>query len=183
MIKQKLNHIFYKKTDEPFIVIKKSILLYYCCIVIGVTVIALIPFADFQGAVGIRILSYSLSALIWLIFAGEILITYVASKSRRTLESGGQLHKKIKRGPVGVFAFVKNKEAFFADVVLFVSTVLIVLLAVFKVSSRIINIFVLILLFVSFNLHCVLNGRNYRYYKYFNKCKNEEKEEKKNESK
>lgn len=135
-------------------------------LVFGTVFIALIPLANFDGTVAQKVFSYAISCLIWLSVIALTFSVCKASAAKKALEKRGFQIKKISRSSIGLFSFFKNREATVADIVLFVSLIGTVLLTQIKTKSEWILMICLALLFLSFGLHCIFNGRNYRYYRY-----------------
>lgn len=65
----------------------------------------------------------------------------------------------------GIISFGKNKEGFIADVTLLISTLWVAVLLVLQEYSVWVVMPSILFVFLSFQLHCLLNGRNYRYMK------------------
>ncbi len=90
-----------------------------------------------------------LSALIGYIF---LILTY---KSVRK--------DKAKR-KLALISFFTNKYAFFSDIVLIIGLITIIALSVFKFSNSIVYTALISIIYLAFNLHCILNGRVFNKY-------------------
>lgn len=103
----------------------------------------------------------------WLGVAGIILFAVRTNSRRKKIE------KKLKRSGTGIYSerqigcisFFKNKEAVVCDIVLFASAITFAVLLWLKNSSQLLQFSLLSVIFLSFNLHCHLNGKNYVYIK------------------
>lgn len=137
-----------------------------------------IPFVNIEGNMSQRIIAYLTAGIFWISIIGEILLIVCSANARSGLEQKMYKNKEIENSLPGIFSFFKNKEAAIADIGLFIFVLLlgIIIRLHIKTSWMIIGIVSTVLLL--FNLHCILNGKNYRYIKEY---KNNMKEKKKDE--
>ena len=71
--------------------------------------------------------------------------------------------EKVRKTP-GVVCFFSNSYAFVCDLVMIVAFVAIIVILITGFANAIINTALISILFLTINLHCILNGR------VFNKC-------------
>lgn len=126
----------------------------------------LIPFADINGQGIQKAFAYVAAAVFWSGFILEIIFVFASSCDRKKIEkkrvdAGGEPSKKTG---VGAITFFSNRLAAAADSIFIVTAIAVAVLSVLKVKNNIIVMFVTAIMFFSLNMHCILNGRNYRYY-------------------
>lgn len=69
-------------------------------------------------------------------------------------------NKKEKlKGKIGIISFFSNKYGFFADVVLILSVILIIIFAILQAESMVLFSVLFGLVFISAHCHCIFNGR------------------------
>lgn len=137
-----------------------------------------IPFVNIKGTGVQCVMAYIVALLFWLSIIAEVILAIYSTRIRKKVGCELNGHDAVEGFGPGIILFFKNKEAVVADIVLFVSVLLlgIILWMNMKIGWLIIgNVSFLVL---SFNLHCILNGRNYRLLKSF---KNDLKERKSDE--
>ncbi|HBM98598.1 MAG TPA: hypothetical protein DD413_04160 [Ruminococcus sp.] len=110
-----------------------------------------------------------LPIVFWLGLIGEQLFIWRANSIRRLMERSGRF-EKIKLG-IGVMSFFRTKAGLIADVVLIFSFVTLPILIIFGIGENVVQYIFIFLLVLSFRLHCLLNGKNFRYEKYLAKRK------------
>jgi len=142
--------------------------------IFGAILILLIFLCNIDGSKVEKIGAYVIAALFWITIIGLVISTIKTTQYRKQLQERGYRLRGIRHSPIGVFSFFKNKEAAIMDIVLFVSAVSVAILAWTHVAIGLLILSCISLLFFSFNMHCVLNGRNYRYYKAFIKHQKEQ---------
>lgn len=125
----------------------------------------LIPYSNIEGTKTQQIMAYVIAFLFWSSIIGEIVFVRISSNERKKLDR--KLHKgrEINQSLPGVLSFLKNREAIVADIILFLSVTLLGIIIWTNVKTGWIIVGVVSALVLSFNLHCILNGKNYRYLK------------------
>lgn len=131
---------------------------------VGAVALILVPVVSFDGSVAARVGAYMVASSFWLSVAAALLLTVFASKARRELEAK-QPSKTISESRPGVLVFRRNREGLIADLVLVIAALVCVGLILFRVRTGWSVIIVVSILFLSFQLHCIFNGKNYRYIK------------------
>lgn len=127
-----------------------------------------------------NVLNAVFAVLFWVCLTFYIVSVILSSKERQKIEKSKFRVKKLKKNYIGVIRFFQNKEAVIFDVLLFVSTALIIVSVIMKTEFEWLIAVGLFLWFISFNLHCLFNGKNYIYIKAYEIYK---KEHGKNEQK
>lgn len=156
---------------------------YISLVSLGVSALSLlfIPLVNLNGSGATKFFAYVIGAVFWIGLIIEQIFIWKINSNRHLLENrirrnGGRTLK----GKIGVVSFFRNKEAFIADIVLFVSAIAVAVISIFKIKVEWLLIICVVILFVSFNLHCILNGINYSYIKSYKKFL-EDKEQEENE--
>lgn len=121
------------------------------------------------------IMSYIIGALLWLGPICEIVFLIMASSKRKYIES--KMKTKLLRDKCrpGIIVFFSSREALFCDIVFIISAIATVIIIAARISRSHIVFPVLAVLYLSFNTHCFLNGKNYRFLKAYNKFVKERK--------
>lgn len=127
-----------------------------------------------------NVLNAIFAVLFWVCLILYIASVMLSSNERKKIEKSKFRVKKLKKNHIGILKFFQNKEAVIFDVLLFISTALIIVSVIMKTEFEWLIAVGLFLWFVSFNLHCLFNGKNYTYIKAYEFYK---KEHEKNEQK
>lgn len=125
----------------------------------------LIPYSNIEGTKTQQRMAYIIAFLFWTGIIAEMVFVRLSSNQRKMLEKKSRKGKSKNKSTLGVFSFVKNREAVVADIVLFLSVIILGIVIWTNVKTEWIIIGDVSILVLSFNLHCILNGRNYRYLK------------------
>lgn len=107
--------------------------------------------------------------IFWLGLIGEQFFIWKANFIRKSIEKSGKF-RKIKSG-IGIISFLGTEAGLIADVVLALSFVTLLILMIFNIRESVVQYIFIFLLVLSFRLHCILNGKNFRYKKYLAKRK------------
>lgn len=113
--------------------------------------------------------NYILAGVFWLSFLGEIISFKICTIERIKYEQKNGIKHRQKL-PNGLFTFTSNVEATTADIALLLAALSLAIVAIFKLRSNGFMLLIIVVLFLSMNLHCILNSRNYRYYKWYRKA-------------
>lgn len=137
----------------------------------------IIPVVNIHGTNFERIFAYIVATIFWSCMIIIIVLTFKTSGKRRVLEKNME-HKRLKRKyRTGVISFFKNQEAMIADLILFVSCVFSIGLIALEINIDWLVYIMISLFFFAFNLHCLLNGKNYRYLKLYKKIQEGERKQ------
>jgi len=162
----------------------KRLELYYrgtvCLVILELIVLFCIPATNLDGSGMQRLSAYVMAMLFWGSIAVEVACTYLFTKERKRMEKKGYRVKKINHSYSGIITFFSNPEARVMDLALFLSLILVIILVLAQVKAGWLILSCVSLLFVSFNFHCILNGKNYRYLKIVRLYKKEQKQNEKN---
>ena len=134
------------------------------CLVAGISLV-FIPLVDLSGTSAQKVFALVLALLFWLGILCEILFFVLANKQcniieDRLIQKGS---KSFKGKKIGLISFFSCREAIAADVLSIISLAAVILLIIFKATNEWLFIVIAAIFFFSFNLHCFLNGRNYKY--------------------
>lgn len=134
-----------------------------------------ILFVDIEGDTKQQTIAYVVAFLFWLSIFAEVWLSHLANRVRKKLERKLYRNKEIKNSMPGIISFFKNTEAKMVDILLFIVVLLLGMIIWQRINKSWLIIGEVAILILLFSLHCVLNGRNYRYLK---KLKNNTKEQK-----
>lgn len=116
-----------------------------------------------------------LTIIVASVFWGGLLIEQVfllmANYGRKKIQRSAQKLRPIEIKTIGLLKFGANREAFVCDISLAFFVVTTSLLLIFDIQHDLLVISSLAGLLLSFNLHCIFNGKNYTYIKAFRKIR------------
>lgn len=112
-------------------------------------------------------LSYCAAAVFWLGVIFQQVFFWIGNAGRKKMEQKVFRVKRGGKGALGIICFGSNRKATICDCVMFASIIAVVLEIAFSAKQDWLIMISLVALFLSFNLHCVLNGKNYRYFSAF----------------
>ena len=104
-----------------------------------------------------------LGLVFWIGLALEQALFWKANKLRKDLAKND---KGAPTGKIGLLSHGTTKSCFVADVVFAGSLILFVICMLFHFGEELLQYILISLLVLSFRMHCILNGINYRYKKY-----------------
>lgn len=105
-----------------------------------------------------NIISYIIGISFWVSFFLTHIYFWLCDMKRRKINPNKNNLKTI-----GIFSFFQNLYAKIADIGLFVFTIALIILIVFRIDIFEITIPVLAIFYLLVNLHCFYNGRNFRF--------------------
>lgn len=150
--------------------------------VLSAAAICFIPLTNINGTQAERIAAYLIGALFWIGIVAEQISLWLMNLMRKSLER--KLRRKnmptFRDDRIGLIAFFRNNEARIVDVVLFTFVIATALLSILRIQAEWAVIACVGFTFLLFNLHCFLNGKNYKYIKFYEKYIGD-KEQKENE--
>lgn len=122
-----------------------------------------------------QVISYFIAGVFWLsLIAGQI-IFWIANAERNQMEKKHKKRIKYQKSPMGLISFCKSPRGKIADVILSISMITLLTIIILHKSTRWIILSVLSIVFLSFQLHCFYNGRNYRFIRAYDKISKEKK--------
>ena len=124
-----------------------------------------IPLVNIDGSLIQRVGAYIIAAAFWISIVMECVFSHLSTYERKYVERKEYRNRTLKHSQPGVISFFKNLEATIVDIILFLSAIIVVIIAWLQVKTGWMIITCTSVLFLSFNLHCILNGKNYRYIK------------------
>ena len=111
-----------------------------------------------------KILKIIFPVVFWLCLAGEQVNMWLANKTRKDIESKAK-HRKIRAKP-GICSIMQTESGAIADITCVISLIVLIILMIIGVGEKVVQFIFIFLLVLSFRLHCILNGKNFRYKKY-----------------
>lgn len=142
--------------------------------IIPSALILCIPFVNLEGTGIQRVLAYIMATAFWLCIILELLMIWKCSTNRKCIEN----YRKnqgiaLPQSKPDVVSFTKTREGRVADIVMFASLITVIVIVWAQVKLQWLILGSVSVLYLSFNLHCLLNGKNYRYIKLLNNYKKE----------
>lgn len=141
--------------------------------VIPAVLILCIPLVSLEGTGALKIGAYIMAAAFWLCVILELWMTRMCSSERRWLERRKVRSRSLAQANPGVVSFLKTREGMIADIVMFASLIAVIVIAWTQVKNQWLILGCVSVLYLSFNMHCLLNGKNYRYIKLLSNYKKE----------
>lgn len=129
-----------------------------CSVLSSAAVLISIAGDDRPNNFAVKILS---PLLFWGGLIAEQILIWKSNKSRKAIESS-QKGRKMQGLP-GIFSFFKTKAGFAADVIFIFSVLIYLVLAVCNTGVKYAQYIFIFLTVLTFRLHCILNGKNFRY--------------------
>ena len=105
----------------------------------------------------------------WIGLLIEQYFIWNANSFRKKLESEGKLRRI--RGKPGAVSILQTEEGAIADLILVISLIVFVILLLFGIGKGFPQYLFIFFVVLSFRMHCILNGKNFRYKKYLAKRK------------
>lgn len=117
--------------------------------------LVIIPFSDFKGTNIQKVLAYVIGASFWLLLIVAWAIQIILSK---------RLKSEPKK--IGLISFFSNKFAIAADVITLISLIASIVMTIISSSfviPEIISYLIISVFFFSLQMHCVCNGKVFKY--------------------
>lgn len=112
----------------------------------------------FQNKDIYQFISIIIALLFWGGLLAELILVGVTSFDRKCVK----LNKNQKKMKIGLISFIKTPVGRIADILLLISAVIFMIQLYLDVNGAKSVIPVLSVMYLSFNMHCLYNGRNYR---------------------
>lgn len=141
--------------------------------VIPAVLILCIPLVNLEGTGPQKVWAYIMAAAFWLCVILELLMIRKCSSERKWLERRKVRSRTLTQANLGVVSFLKTREGLIADIVMFASLIAVIVVVWTQVKSQWLILSCVSVLYLSFNMHCLLNGKNYRYIKLLSNYKKE----------
>lgn len=152
---------------------------FICFIISGISILC-VPITNVYGNGISKVMVYVVACVFWIGVICGFVLFFKADSLRKVIERKDRRNNIViySGSRIGAISFFRNKEAVLCDALLFASAMLFAILTIFKIDMEWLIIISAALLFLSFNLHCFVNGKNYRYIKsYINYTDSEEHQE------
>ena len=140
---------------------------------IPAVLILCIPLVSLESTGAQKIGAYIMAAVFWLCILLELWMIRMCSSERRWLEQRKVRSRSLAKSNPGVVSFLKTREGMIADIVMFASLIAVIAITWTQVKSQWLILSCVSVLYLSFNMHCLLNGKNYRYIKLLGNYKKE----------
>lgn len=140
---------------------------------ISAVLILCIPLVSLEGTGIQKIGAYIIAAAFWLCVILELWMTRLCSSERKWLERRKVRSRSLSQANHGVISFLKTREGMISDIVMFVSLIAVIVIAWTQAKNQWLILSCVSVLYFSFNMHCLLNGKNYRYIKLLRNYKKE----------
>lgn len=115
------------------------------------------------------------SIIVATVFWGGLILEQVffwrANDGRKNIQQRAFKSRRLKNASVGLVTFGTSREARICDIAFAVSLVTSIAFNFLRIQIDWLVILSLAVLLLSFNLHCILNGKTYRYIKAFHLAK------------
>lgn len=130
-----------------------------------------VAFADFNGSGFPRFIAYFTGAAFWsFLIAGYVLLAVVSNRRKADKRT------KVTDKRPGILCFFTSKEAKIADIGMFAAILFVLVFSFIPGISVAVRIIFIALLVLSVQMHCILNGVNYRYIRLLTEGKTSKKE-------
>lgn len=110
-----------------------------------------------------KTLSYVLAGIFWASILLEQIFLHKCSSERKQIRNRSRRKRRKECAEEGLMRFFKTRESIVAAIICFISTMMTVGLAVFQIQTRGAVIISVAMWFLSLNLYCLLNGKNYKH--------------------
>lgn len=116
-----------------------------------------------------RVLKFVFPIVFWIGLIAEQFFIWKANSIRKQIEASvGK--RRIHMKP-GIISFLQTEAGAITDIVMAISFIVLVILMALGTGEKAIQYIFIFLLVLSFRLHCILNGKNFRYKKFLAKRK------------
>lgn len=116
---------------------------------------------DYSGTILNVILAYLVGVLFWVGLIVGIVLLLVINKHRKADESF-----RVKKKLPGIISFFSNQYAIVADVVTAISLIFLLVFLFVPWFNQGVTVALIAIFLFAFNMHCVLNGMNFKYIQY-----------------
>lgn len=114
-----------------------------------------------------KVFVFLIPLIFWVGLFFEQLFFWQANALRKKIEDTGQFRRA--RGRPGIISFLRSEWGFIADLTLTVSLIVYLVLWAGNWGKNIIQFIILFFIVLSFRLHCIVNGKTFRYNLYLKK--------------
>lgn len=136
-----------------------------CAVVSSVAFLGIPVSKLFEGNVQ-NAVSVITASVFWAgLFLEQVLLLLV-NRHRKQAPSPLAVKKRLEQSRVGLLRFVSNTEAAISDIALLAALLIMIAIVLFDVRNLWISITAVVLLLLTFQFHCIFNGKNYLYFKH-----------------
>lgn len=96
---------------------------------------------------------------------------FISQANKMRLELEKEDKRKQPRLKPGVISIFQTEEGAKADITFAVSFLILIILMIFDIGTNVLQYIFIFLSVLTFRMHCILNGKNFRYKKFFSKRK------------
>lgn len=107
--------------------------------------------------------------IFWLGLFGEQFLFWKSNSIRKKILKAS--NQRCLNSKIGLISISQNHYGTAADIVFAVSFIALLLFTIFGIGKQTAQYIIIFLLVLSFRLHCILNGKNFKYINYFKKRK------------
>lgn len=144
-------------------VFRRCIMFSILCSVLSSVPVALIPFVRGNG--DNKVFNIIIPVIFWLGLIGEQFFIWRANRYRKILEKKNSRYPKRIRGRPGVFSVFRSTEGMVADALFLICLIVFVVFALLHKGESVLQYILIFCMILSFRLHCIFDGINYRYKK------------------
>lgn len=138
---------------------KQHFIISNICVIISTCSLLSIMFLQWFQNQGIyQFVSIIIALLFWSGLLAELMLISITSFDRKRLK----LYQNQKKMKIGLISFIKTPVGKIADVLLLISAMILMIQFCLNIGDIKSVIPVLSLLYLSFHMHCLYNGRNYQ---------------------
>ena len=142
------------------------------CAALASVAMMLVPICSFTEGTTKKVFSIAVGCAFWISLILEQLFFWNANKGRKRIHAAEFSNMRLKNASVGLFSFGTSREARICDLIMVITLITSIVFNVMRIHNEWLVISSLAILFFAFNMHCILNGRNYRYIKAFHLVRN-----------
>ncbi len=153
--------------------LKRWLAFSFLCPLVGCGALCFIPLVSFHGTLLQIIGAYLIAVLFWGAVIGETVLAFCCRRVREEMENSIFRCESLQQSRPGMISSFKNREGMITDIILFLSMACVIVMLWLQVQVEWMILVGVLLFLLSLYLHCIFNGRNYRYYKAYTKKKKE----------
>lgn len=112
-----------------------------------------------------KVIIFIIPIIFWLGFIAEQFFVWRANHFRKVIEKKSARYKNGIRGRPGIISLFKTKEGIASDMLFLVCLIVLIVITVMNVGESHLQYIISSLVVLSFRLHCIFDGINYRYKK------------------
>lgn len=103
-------------------------------------------------------------SVFWIGLLAEQFFFWKSNSIRKEILKSGKFQKL--KSNIGLISMLQNKYGAVADIVFVISLVVLLVLMIIGIGEKTAQYVLIFLLVLSFRLHCILNGKNFKYINY-----------------